>query len=138
MDCFRARQSQLWHSGELNTGIVIEYRCNFLAGVEIGVSTPSTSKLFGSLWGKDDPIVFFPPVSLGEPPRTMNIDQLTDADWEHLVPCRQEFQVSQFAHFRGMLSLIGVVRIMSQLCQISSHLLGDHASYLEENSWVAS
>ena len=137
MDCFRARQSQPWHSNELNAGVVIEYGGNFLAKVEIGVSTPSTPKLFGSLWGKDDPILFFPPVSLGEPPRTMHFDQLTDADWEYLVPCRQEFQVSQFVHFRGMLSLIGIVRIMSQLWQISSHLLGDHASYLTKKIWVA-
>ena len=78
---------------ELNVGVIIEYGSNFLAKVGIEISTPSTPKLFGSLWAKDDPVLFFPPLSLGEPPRTMNFDQLTDADWGYLVPYRQEFQV---------------------------------------------
>ena len=113
---------------DLNVGVVVEYEGDFLANIAVEVSTPSTPKLFGSLWGKDDPVYFFPPLSLGEPLRTKNFDQLTDSDWEYLVPYRQEFQVGQFVHCRQVLSLICAIRIKSQLFQISRHLPSHYAS----------
>ena len=79
---------------DLNVGIVVEHDGNFKAKVEVEVETPLAT-LFGWPWPKDDPLLFYPPMGIGDGPSNLAFDTMTDAEWSRLVPYLGEGTVSE-------------------------------------------
>jgi hypothetical protein len=84
-----ATEDDLAKSGipdELNLAVVVEYDGDFQADVNIRVDTPLMDGLYGHIWSKDDPLLFLPPLSKGDPLPTDQFDHLSEADWQALAP----------------------------------------------------
>ena len=80
---------------ELNFTFVIEYDVSFKAVVEVKAKTDTgiPFPLIAWPWSKDDPLLFNGKTWIGSPPRTLEFDYLTDADWATLAPCIPEWSV---------------------------------------------
>jgi hypothetical protein len=73
---------------EMFFGMIFENKANFQIDVQMDVSDFRAWP-----WSKDDPILLGSGRTLGNPPRTLEFDKLTDADWQELVPYRAEREV---------------------------------------------
>jgi len=78
---------------ELNVAVIVGHDGDFQAEVNVTLDTPVMSGLYSNVWARDEPVLFVPPISKGDPLRSDRFDTFTEDDWRSIAPYWNENQV---------------------------------------------